>query len=62
MAQHFLDHLEGNSLDRVELIMTVEEILGGYIPPEDERKIRSFRTVQQAIDYLEKRRGNGGLN
>lgn len=42
--------------------MTVEEILGGYIPPEDERKIRSFRTVQQAIDYLEKRRGNGGLN
>jgi acyl carrier protein len=59
LERDFLDRLEGNSLDRVELVMAIEEVLGDYIPPEDERKIRSFRTVQEAIDYLGKRKRDG---
>ena len=62
MEQDFLNHLDGSSLDRVELIMAIEEVLGNHIPPEDERRIRSFRTMQEAIEYLEKRRRDGGLN
>ena len=62
MDQDFLNHLDGSSLDRVELIMAIEEVLGDYLPPDDERKIRSFRTMQEAIDYLEKRRRDGGVN
>jgi len=58
----FLDHLDGSSLDRVELTIAIEEVLGGYVPPADERKIRSFRTVQEAIDYIQRRRKEGGLN
>lgn len=62
MVQGFLDRLEGNSLDRVELVMAIEEVFGDYIPPEDERKIRSFRTLQEAIDYIQQRKKDGGLN
>jgi len=62
LDQDFLNHLDGSSLDRVELIMAIEEVLGDYLPPDDERKIRSFRTMQEAIDYLEKRRRDGGVN
>jgi acyl carrier protein len=62
LEQDFLNNLDGSSLGRVELIMAIEEVLGDYVPPEDERKIRGFRTIQEAIDYLEKRRRDGGLN
>jgi acyl carrier protein len=62
LEQGFLDHLDGNSLDRVELIMAIEEVLGDYVPPEDERRIRGFRTVQEAIEYINKRKRDGGLN
>jgi acyl carrier protein len=62
LGQDFLDHLVGSSLDRVELTMAIEEALGDYIPPEDERRIRSLRTMQEAIDYIEKRKTDGGLN
>ncbi len=62
MEQDFLEHLNGSSLDRVELIVAIGEVLGNYVPPEDERKIRSFPTVQEAIDYIRKRRRDGGLN
>jgi len=62
LKQDFLDNLEGSSLDRVELTMAIEEVLGDYIPPEDERTIRGFRTIQEAIDYLQRRKKDGGLN
>ena len=62
MGQDFFDYLNGTSLDHVELIMAIEEVLGGYVPPEDERKIGSFRTLQEAIDCIRKRRRDGGVN
>ena len=55
MNSSFLDDLRGNDLDRVELVMAVEEAFGAYIPPQDERQIRSFRTMQEAINYIQKR-------
>jgi acyl carrier protein len=58
----FLDDLRGNSLDRVELIMAVEEVFGDYISAEDERKLRSCKTVQEAIDYIHNRKKGGDLN
>jgi acyl carrier protein len=58
----FLDHPDGSSLDRVELVIAIEESLGSYIPPEDESKTRSFRTGRQAIDHIEKPPKDGGLN
>jgi acyl carrier protein len=54
----FFDNLPGNSLDRVELIMALEEALDVEIPDEDAKK---FRTVQDAIDYV-RRKKDGDLN
>lgn len=46
---HFIEDLNADSLDLVELIMSLEEEFGVKIPDEDADKIQ---TVQDAMDYL----------
>jgi acyl carrier protein len=48
----FVDDLGADSLDQVELVMALEENFDVEIPDEDAEKIR---TVQDAIDYIEKK-------
>lgn len=50
-AASFVDDLGADSLDRVELIMALEETFGLEIPDEEAEKIS---TVQNAIDYIQK--------
>ncbi len=50
-AASFVDDLGADSLDLVELIMSMEEEFDTEIPDEDAEKIA---TVQAAIDYIEK--------
>ena len=45
----FVDDLNADSLDLVELIMSMEEEFSLNIPDEDAEKIK---TVQDAMDYL----------
>ena len=47
----FVDDLGADSLDQVELVMAFEEGFDLEIPDEDAEKIR---TVQDAMDYIEK--------
>lgn len=46
----FVDDLNADSLDLVELIMSLEEEFGMEIPDQDAEKIR---TVQEAVDYID---------
>lgn len=46
----FTDDLDADSLDLVEMIMSLEEEFGIEIPDEDAEKIL---TVQDAIDYID---------
>jgi acyl carrier protein len=50
-ASSFVDDLGADSLDRVELIMALEETFGIEIPDEEAEKIT---TVQDAVDYIQK--------
>lgn len=50
-AASFVDDLGADSLDRVELIMALEEAFGIEIPDEQAEKIV---TVQDAVDYVQK--------
>ena len=50
-ASSFVDDLGADSLDRVDLIMALEETFGIEIPDEDAEKIM---TVQNAVDYIQK--------
>jgi len=47
----FVDDLGADSLDQVELVMALEENFDLEISDDDAEKIR---TVQDAIDYIEK--------
>lgn len=48
----FVDDLNADSLDLVELIMSLEEEFGIEISDEDAERIA---TVQDAVDYIEER-------
>jgi acyl carrier protein len=50
-AASFVDDLGADSLDRVELIMALEENFDIEIPDE---KAETLKTVQDAVDYIEK--------
>jgi acyl carrier protein len=50
-ASSLVDDLGADSLDRVELIMALEETFGIEIPDDDAEKIV---TVQNAVDYIQK--------
>ena len=50
----FIEDLNADSLDLVELIMSLEEEFNVKISDEDAEKIR---TVQDAIDYLHEHAG-----
>ncbi len=51
---NFIDDLNADSLDLVELIMSLEEEFSVKISDEDAEKIR---TVQDAMDYLHEHAG-----
>lgn len=51
VASSFVDDLGADSLDRVELIMALEETFGIEIPDADAEKIA---TVRDAVDYIQK--------
>lgn len=48
---NFIEDLEADSLDTVELVMALEEEFGIEIPDEDAETIKS---VNLAVDYIEK--------
>ena len=48
----FVDDLNADSLDLVELVLAFEEAFEIDIPDEDTEKIR---TVQDAVDYIDER-------
>ncbi len=48
-ASSFLDDLGADSLDMVELVMSLEDEFETEIPHEEAEKIT---TVQQAVDYI----------
>src|SRR6185312_17459336 len=47
----FVDDLGADSLDRVELIMAIEEAFGLEIPDD---QAESIKTVQDVVQYIEK--------
>lgn len=52
MNASFVDDLQADSLDTVELVMNIEENFGIEIPDEDAEKIR---TVKDAVEYVKSR-------
>jgi len=49
----FVDDLGADSLDQVELIMTLEEAFGIEVPDEEAEKLT---TVKDVIEYIEKKK------
>ena len=52
----FVDDLNADSLDTVELVMAFEEAFDIEIPDEDAEKIK---TVKDAVDYINKNSKGG---
>ena len=46
----FVDELEADSLDMVEIMMALEDEFGCDIPEEEAKRIT---TVQETVDYIE---------
>ena len=55
MNASFIDDLGADSLDIVELVMTLEETFDIEIPDDDAEKMQ---TISDAIDYLKERVGD----
>ena len=53
----FVDDLNADSLDTVELVMELEDEFDLSIPDEDAEKLQ---TVGNAIEYIEEHGGTGG--
>jgi len=53
----FVDDLNADSLDTVELVMELEDEFDLSIPDEDAEKLQ---TVGNAIEYIEQHAGAGG--
>ena len=51
MSSHFIEDLDADSLDTVELVMALEEEFEVDIPDEAAEKIT---TVQSAVDFIAK--------
>lgn len=45
----FIEKLGADSLDTVEMIMTIEEVFGIEVP---EREAHEMKTVQDVVDYV----------
>lgn len=54
---HFVNDLNADSLDTVELVMEFEDEFETSIPDEDAEKIQ---TVGQAIDFIKEHLNKGG--
>ncbi len=52
----FIDDLGADSLDLVELVMSIEDEFGIEILDEDVEKIKS---VQDAVDFIKEKQGDG---
>lgn len=50
----FIDDLGADSLDLVELVMTMEETFGMEVPDEDAEKLK---TVKDVIEYVKSKIG-----
>lgn len=54
LESHFIDDLDADSLDTVELVMALEEEFGIDIPDDAAEKIT---TVQSAVDFIRAAQG-----
>jgi len=54
LEKTFIDDLEADSLDIVEMVMEMEEEFEIEIPDEEAEKIR---TVKDAVNYIQKKTG-----
>lgn len=54
-STRLFEDLEADSLDQIELVMQLEESFGISIPDSD---VESLGTVQQIVDYVERKRVN----
>ena len=59
----FPDDWGADSLDVVEIVMAYEEAFDEEISDEEMQKLlRYFRTKEELLDYLRRRKKGGGLN
>jgi acyl carrier protein len=56
------DDYGSDSLDLVEIVMAYEEAFGEEILDGEMEKMKAFRTKEELIEYLRKRKKGGGLS